>query len=164
PHILAIVSTDNRLIVPGIEVLCIVLRHLSFPTHLDDLSKEFGCEGSNISQIYQWDTAHICTLFSDVLYWDKNWLTSEFLQEYADAVWDSGAPYVYCFGFMDGMVWQICRPLQQVPPPPVPLQVGFVDARTARLQCGDEPASDLCGVEMGEGENGICHSGLVANA
>ncbi|KXS10250.1 hypothetical protein M427DRAFT_103967 [Gonapodya prolifera JEL478] len=111
-HIPAIVSTDNRLIVPGIEVLCIVLRRLSFPTRLDDLGKEFGHEGSEISRIYQWGVAHICTLFSDVLYWDKDWLTSEVLREYADAVWDASAPYVDCFGFVDGTVWQICRPLQ----------------------------------------------------
>ncbi|KXS21749.1 hypothetical protein M427DRAFT_51131 [Gonapodya prolifera JEL478] len=98
-HIPAIVSMDNRLIVPGIEVLCTVLRHLSFPTRLDDLSKEFGREGSEISRIYQWGIAHICAPF-------------KVLQEYADAVKDAGAPYVDCFGFVDGTVWQICRPLQ----------------------------------------------------
>ncbi|KXS16042.1 hypothetical protein M427DRAFT_56329, partial [Gonapodya prolifera JEL478] len=103
-HIPAIVSTDNRLIVPGIEILCIVLRCLSFPTCLDDL-------GSEVSWIYQWGMAHICTLFSDALYWDKNWLTSQVLWEYADAVHDAGAPYVDCFGFVDSMVWQTCRPL-----------------------------------------------------
>ncbi|KXS16569.1 hypothetical protein M427DRAFT_55232, partial [Gonapodya prolifera JEL478] len=93
-HIPSIVSTNNRLIVPGIEVLCIVLRRLSFPTWLDDLGKEFGCEGSEISWIYQWGIAHSCTLFRDVLYWDKDQLTLEVLQEYADAVLDTGAPYL----------------------------------------------------------------------
>ncbi|KXS12674.1 hypothetical protein M427DRAFT_59212, partial [Gonapodya prolifera JEL478] len=96
-HIPVIVSTDNRLIVPGIEALCIVLRCLSFPTRLDDLGKEIGCEGSEISWIYQWGVAHICTLFSD--------LTLEALQEYTDAVWDASAPYVDCFGFVDGMFY-----------------------------------------------------------
>ncbi|KXS17300.1 hypothetical protein M427DRAFT_54602, partial [Gonapodya prolifera JEL478] len=88
-------SMDNRFIVPEIEILCIVLRCLS---HLDDLGKEFGCEGSEISWIYQWDIAHICTLF-------------KVLQEYDDAVWDTGTTYVDCFGFVDSTVLQICRPL-----------------------------------------------------
>ncbi|KXS10037.1 hypothetical protein M427DRAFT_63088 [Gonapodya prolifera JEL478] len=96
---------DNRLIVPGTEVLCIVLHHLSFPTRLDDIIKEFGCEGSEISQIYQWGIAHICALFSNVLYWDKDQLTLEVLWEYADAVRDASAPYVDCFGFMDSTYW-----------------------------------------------------------
>ncbi|KXS17459.1 hypothetical protein M427DRAFT_54727 [Gonapodya prolifera JEL478] len=91
-HVPAIVSTDNRLIVPGIEVLCVVLHRLSLPTRLDDLGKEFGRKGSKISRVYQWSVTHICTLFSDVLYWDKDRLTSEVLQEYADAVRDAGAP------------------------------------------------------------------------
>ena len=53
------VITDNRLHVPDIEALCILLRRLAYPCRLYDLSLIFGRYEENISRIVSFMITHI---------------------------------------------------------------------------------------------------------
>ena len=44
--------------------------------------------------------------------WNQYILNRQKLQEYADAIFNKGAPLQTCFGFIDGTVRPICRPGQ----------------------------------------------------
>jgi hypothetical protein len=43
---------------------------------------------------------------------DQNLLSNVKLREYADAILDLGSPLSNCWGFIDGTVQPICRPLE----------------------------------------------------
>ncbi|XP_046860971.1 uncharacterized protein LOC124454210 [Xenia sp. Carnegie-2017] len=48
--------------------------------------------------------------FLDNLKWNHDLLSPEYLQVYANAIHEKGAPYENCFGFIDGTVRPISRP------------------------------------------------------
>jgi len=41
---------------------------------------------------------------------DQEWLSPENLQRFCDVIHEKGAPLENCFGFVDGIVRQVCRP------------------------------------------------------
>ncbi|VDI30162.1 Hypothetical predicted protein [Mytilus galloprovincialis] len=78
---------NNGTVASGIEGLCIVSRRLSYPNRLEDISPIF--QGR-----YQ------------------EWLSEEYLRTFAEVIHKRGSPLLNCWGFIDGTVMPICRPIR----------------------------------------------------
>ena len=95
----------------SVEGLCIHLNKLSYPCRFTDMVPLFGRNPTEICLI--------CNEVLDFIHhfhhhrlqsWDLNFLQPRFLQSYADAVSQKGAPLNTCFGYVDGIHISICRP------------------------------------------------------
>ena len=105
------IACSQRSTYESVEGLCIFLNTLSYPYRFTNMVPLFGH-----------NPTEICLIFNDVLHfiyqhhhhrlqsWDLNFLQPRFLQSYADAVSQKGAPLNNCFGFVDGTLISICRP------------------------------------------------------
>ena len=100
-------TTANKL-----EGLCMLLRRMAFPCRLSDMMPRFGRPVAEMSMIinnvvdYIYDThAHRLTQ------WNHDILDSLSLDVYTDAITRKGAALHNCFGFIDGTVRPICRPV-----------------------------------------------------
>lgn len=95
----------------GIEGLCIVLRRFAYPCRYCDLIPLFGRSVPELSMISQRVTSYIYELHGHrISQWNLDLLQPEYLQRYANAIAQKGAPLLNCFGFIDGTVRPICRP------------------------------------------------------
>ena len=88
-----------------------LLKRLSYPNRLGDLSEIFGRSISELSYTFNGildfvDNAH-SHLLTDL---NQTWLSPANLQVFADAIHAGGAPLENCWGFIDGTVRPICRP------------------------------------------------------
>ena len=101
----------NRVVVDGIEALCIFLKRFAYPCRYSDMLPRFArpvpqlCMISNevMDFIYQ---AHNHRLRS----FNQPWLSPASLQNYADLIHANGAPLQNCWGFIDGTVRPVSRP------------------------------------------------------
>ena len=103
----------NGTALSGEEGLCVLLKRLSYPNRLGDLSEIFGRSISELSYTFNGildfvDNAH-SHLLTDL---NQTWLSPANLQVFADAIHAGGAPLENCWGFIDGTVRPICRPTQ----------------------------------------------------
>lgn len=83
--------------------LCILLRRLSYPNRLLDLTLIFNRPLREISIIFNWILRDVLAkwehLLSDLDQW---WLSPEYLDTYCSAIEAKGAPLKKCWGFIDG--------------------------------------------------------------
>ena len=93
--------------------MCIVLRRLAYPNRLCDLESLFGRPKSSISLIVNETVGRLWyTHRHRLTSLDVPWLRQDTLQDYADRIHAKGAPLRNSFGFIDGTVRPICRPIQ----------------------------------------------------
>lgn len=103
--------TPSGTIGSGIECLCILLRRLSYPNRLDDLSAFFGRTKTELSMLFNITLDHVYREFGHLLSTlQQDLLRPEKLREYADAIHEKGAPLTNCWGFIDGTARAIARP------------------------------------------------------
>ena len=100
---------SQRTVANKLEGLCMLLRRTAY----SDLIPRFGRPVPELSMITN------CVV--DYLYdnhgyrltqWNHQIMSPPLLQTYADAVSAQGAPLNNCFGFIDGTVRPICRPVE----------------------------------------------------
>ncbi len=127
------VVLENRVKVSGDEALCILLKRLSYPNRHEksclaialkftnlvlinryaDLMQFFPRGRSALSGICNAMVRHILRVKVDVLEdLNKPWLSRDNLKLYCQSLYDKGSPYERCFGFLDGTVKAICRPIR----------------------------------------------------
>ena len=101
----------NRLVVDGIEALCVLLKRFAYPIRYSDMCPRFARPVPQFSII--------TTAMVDIIYrqhshrlrsFHQAWLSPANLQTYADVIHEAGAPYTNCWGFVDGTVRPVCRP------------------------------------------------------
>ena len=104
---------SQRTVANKLEGLCMLLRRTAYPCRYSDLIPRFGRPVPELSMItncvvdYLYDNhAHRLTQ------WNHQIMSPPLLQTYADAVSAQGAPLNNCFGFIDGTVRPICRPVE----------------------------------------------------
>ena len=101
----------NKSTFPGQFALAVVLRRLSYPGRLVDLSQLFNVPVSVLSLLVNETVRLIYGRWSRLLFRLNNpWLTHQRLAEFCQSVSDNGAPYNSIWGFLDGTVMRICRP------------------------------------------------------
>ncbi|CAC5395948.1 unnamed protein product [Mytilus coruscus] len=102
---------NNGTVASGIEGLCIVLRRLTYPNRLEDISPIF--------QRPLYELSYILSKTLDIIYdntsqkltsLDQEWLSEEYLRTFAEVIHERGSPLLNCWGFIDGTVMPICRP------------------------------------------------------
>ena len=103
----------NRLVVDGIEALCILLKRFAYPIRYSDMIPRFGRPVPQFSII----TKHIMDLIYQehghrLTRFEQPLLSPANLSSYAEVIHQSGAPLVNCWGFVDGTVRPVCRPGQ----------------------------------------------------
>lgn len=90
------------------EGLCILLKRLSYPNRLCDLTPVFGRPKAELSMIVNHFLGVIFRKHNNRLRCvDQTWLDHE---RFAEAVWNKGAPADNIWGFIDGTICYICRP------------------------------------------------------
>ena len=96
----------------GTEALCIVLKRFAYPCRGSDMMPIFGRSLLELSLI--------CNQVTDWIYnthehkvrrWNHGILNPPLIATYADAVHSKGAVLDNCFGFIDGTVQLISRPM-----------------------------------------------------
>ena len=101
----------NRLVVDGIEALCVLLKRFAYPIRYSDMCPRFARPVPQFSII--------TNAMMDIIYnqhchrlrnFNQAWLSPANLQTYADVIHEAGAPYTNCWGFVDGTVRPVCRP------------------------------------------------------
>ena len=104
---------SQRTVANKLEGLCMLLRRTAYPCRYSDLIPRFGRPVPELSMItncvvdYLYDNhGHRLTQ------WNHQIMSPPLLQTYADAVSAQGAPLNNCFGFIDGTVRPICRPVE----------------------------------------------------
>ena len=95
----------------SVEGLYIHLNKLSYPCRFTDMVPLFGRNPTEICLICNevLDFIHHCH-HHRLQSWDLNFLQPRFVQSYADAVSQKGAPLNTCFGYVDGIHISFCRP------------------------------------------------------
>ena len=107
-----IFKCTNGTICDGTEGLCIVLKRFAYPCRYSDMIAIFGRSVPGLSvisnQVRDWiynTHGHKVTL------WNHGILNPPLIATYADAVHSKGAALDNCFGFIDGTVRPISRPM-----------------------------------------------------
>lgn len=113
-----IIKLDNRAKVPGIEALCILLRHLAVPTRHVDLVDIFHRDSSMIARIFLYMLHFVYVIARPLLHFDAQRLNLDNIRRFAKAVHarreKDGLPlarHPACFGFIDGTLRRNCRPV-----------------------------------------------------
>ncbi|CAC5395056.1 unnamed protein product [Mytilus coruscus] len=91
---------SNRTTAKGTDALCMVLRRLAYPCRLEDLEPIFGRSKAELSYIINEVLDYIhdnhCHLLSDL---NRNWLSPEHLELFAESMFDRNGPLDSCWGF-----------------------------------------------------------------
>lgn len=106
-----IIRCPGGTVVEAEYALCILLRRLSYPCRLEDLSSLLGFSESQLSLIVN-TTVSLLYDSWDYLLTDLTvpWLTDQRLAEFCRAIRAAGSPYNSLWGFIDGTTRPICRP------------------------------------------------------
>ena len=101
---------SQRSVFGGMEGLCMLLKRLAYPCRYSDMIPRFGRPVPEMSMmanvVLDW-------IFNDHLTdFNQPFLSRASLRTYADAIHEKGAALNNCWGFIDGTVRPICRPLQ----------------------------------------------------
>ncbi len=96
----------------AMEGLCILLRRLAYPNRYTDIKGTLHRSKTQLSIIFNWMLDFIYDNFYHLLTsLDLCWLTAEDFERFADAVHEKGSPLLNCWGFIDGTVRPICKPI-----------------------------------------------------
>jgi hypothetical protein len=102
----------SRHSVEGIVGFCIFLRRLATPSTLNSISDFIGYSIALISMVFNADSNHIYDFMKHRIEFDGLYLTKERRLRMARAVYEKGAPLEGCWGFIDGTVRPVSRPVQ----------------------------------------------------
>ena len=103
----------NRVIVDGVEALCMTLKRVAYPCRYADIVPRFSRTVSQICMVTDLMIDFLYHRFGNLLrVIDQPMLSSRQLQIFANAVHNKGAALNNCWGFIDGTVRPICRPDQ----------------------------------------------------
>ena len=105
-------STGRKKKRTGFEGLCVVLKWLAYPCRLKDLEETFGRPRKDLSVIFNTTLLFLFNTWHDLLTTTlmHPWLTAERLELYSEAV-HRKAPLTNVWGFIDGTVRPMCRPI-----------------------------------------------------
>ena len=107
-----IFKCSNGTICDGTEGLCIVLKRFAYPCRYSDMMPIFARSAPELSMISNQVTDWIYNTHGHkVTQWNHGILNPSLIATYADAVHTKGAALDNCFGFIDGTVWPISRPI-----------------------------------------------------
>ena len=96
----------------GLEGLCMVLRRLSFPCRYAGMIPRFAKPVPVISMVTNAVLDMIYATHSPrITRWNHDILDPDQMEMYAAAITATGAPLQNCFGFIDGTVRPIARPV-----------------------------------------------------
>jgi len=108
-----VMSLKNRCVVDAEDALCMTLRRFVYPNRLTDLEKLFGRPKSVLSLAINETVDFLYERHGHLLTrLDQPWMDRDHLSSYAEAIHDAGSPLEHCFGFIDGTVRPICRPIR----------------------------------------------------
>ncbi|XP_037044424.1 uncharacterized protein LOC119080269 [Bradysia coprophila] len=106
------ISLDTRVKVSGEEALCILLHRLSYPKRYADQMKFFPRGRSALSGIFNFMVDFISKGKGRLLKsFDHTFLSQDKIEELCSSIAAMGSPYKRCFGFIDGTVRAVCRPI-----------------------------------------------------
>ena len=104
---------SQRTVANKLEGLCMLLRRTAYPCRYSDLIPRISRPVPELSMI---TNCVVDCLYDNHGYrltqWNHQIMSPPLLQTYADAVSAQGAPLNNCFGFIDGTVRSICRPVE----------------------------------------------------
>lgn len=101
----------NRLVVDGIEALCIFLKRFAYPCRYSDMLPRFARPVPQLCMISSQVMDFIYQTHNHRLRsFNQPWLSQASLQNYADVIHATGAPLPNCWGFIDGTVRPVSRP------------------------------------------------------
>ena len=107
----------NGTIASQIEGLCIFLKRFSYPCRLSDMIPRFGRSRHELCLISNEVMGHVVESFKHLLTtFEQQWLQIEQLEQYAHAVFQQSQALDNCWGFIDGTVRPICRPVENQKP------------------------------------------------
>ena len=107
-----ICKCSNGTICDGTEGLCIVLKRFAYPCRYSDMMPIFGRSVPELSMICNQVTDWIYNTHGHkVTRWNHGILNPPLIATYADGVHFKGAALDNCFGFIDGTVRPISRPM-----------------------------------------------------
>ena len=107
-----IFKCSNGTICDGTEGLCIVLKRFAYPCRYSDMMPIFGRSVPEMSMICNQVTDWIYNTHGHkVTRWNHGILNPPLMATYADGVHSKGAALDNCFGFIDGTVRPISRPM-----------------------------------------------------
>ena len=101
---------NDREVCNSVEAFYILLKHFAYPCRYQDIIYQFA---RPVPQLYM-----ISNLVLDVLFnnwghllrtFKQKWLSQQHLQHFANIVYDKGAPFDNCWGFVDETVRAISR-------------------------------------------------------
>lgn len=104
------IELSNRAVAPGFDAPLLLLKRLSYPCRLTDLSVFFGKSESILSMTINFMLALFDSKFSHFLVLHENCFSGDIIKEYATAIWRKGCPLLNCVGFIDGTLIEISRP------------------------------------------------------
>lgn len=103
---------SNGTVCDGTEGLCILLKRFAYPCRYSDMIPIFGRSVPELSMISNEVTDWLYANHGHrVTHWNHDILSPALLDVYAAAIHNKGAALENCFGFIDGTVCPICRPI-----------------------------------------------------
>ena len=97
--------------VSGLEAASILLKRFSYPIRLGDMIPRFGLALPQLSMIASEMTSFVYDMYHEKLNsFQQQWLAPVELEKFAQVIHNVGAPLTNCWGFVDGIARQICRP------------------------------------------------------
>ena len=107
----AMFQCKQRSIYDGSEGLCVLLRRTSYPCRFSDMIRRFPRQVSALSlitnEVMDFIYDNHCHLVKE---WNRDVLSSDARQQYAETISKKGSPLNNCFGFIVGTVRPISRP------------------------------------------------------
>ena len=105
--------TYNKSVFPGDLFLLTLLRRLSYLSRLVDLSHLFGISVPELSLVFNATIDILNDTWNHLLdCLDASWITDARLQGFCQAIRNAESPYENIWGFLDGTVNRICRPVR----------------------------------------------------
>lgn len=105
------VKSDNRIVEDKITALCMLLARLAWPNRLADLHLKFGWKPERVSRTVNFLLRFIYDTWKHLLVFDIQRLSPERLASFTVAVRNCEAPLDTCFGFIDGTLRKVARPI-----------------------------------------------------
>jgi hypothetical protein len=102
---------DNRIKEEKLQALCMLLVRLAYPSRLSDLHLQFGWKPERTSRICNTLLKYIYDKWKHLLFFDQHLLSPERLASYTIAIREKDAPLETCWGFIDGTMRRIARPI-----------------------------------------------------
>lgn len=105
------VVLENRCVISGSDVLCILLKRLAYPCRWHDVARHFGRSPSVCVRAFYHGIDGVYGSFHHLLDINVARIRNR-LPDFAAAIVDKGAPLDRCWGFMDGTARPCCRPMR----------------------------------------------------